>query len=195
MQTAYDVDLENFRQAMSHFSELSPTEANWKSVRLYLIAEKKAVKAGFMGIPTDLYVAAIAALRPRLEKIEAPKPGYRPRMIFDPDEDNVRKEPAPLPESAADPWIQQKRRDEEQVLDNVFAEFYGRKLTSQESLMESKRKQATQRPDAELRDPNVIVYAGQLINRAATARARKEAEQHNAAVLAARKSAKVQGGL
>jgi hypothetical protein len=193
--TPYDQDIVNFAEAIAHFPELAVSDKNWETVRLHLVTVKQAFKPGFMGVPVDLYVGAIAALRSQLEKKEAPKPAYRPGQLFpeDIDEPVGKKELAPLPPDR-DPFRMQIDQDRAEQIDEIFREFTGRNLSPSQKLHEVKRA-ALDRLDSDLRDVNVTIYAGHRVNRAATERARKEAREHNAAVLAARQAAKSQGAL
>jgi hypothetical protein len=194
-------DIGNFRDALKIVPTVASTPENHSLCRNFIVEKYPAVKPGTPIIHKDFYTLALTALfeAGKLEIIQAPAPGYKMGRLWDDDDDTPRA-PAPLPASPADPFTIQARRDEEKVIEAIHQEFLGRTLTPEQSLHEAKLRQAAQRPDPELKDANVIVYAtmsdgSQRVNRAATERARDAATQHNDAVLAARKAAQTQGAL
>jgi hypothetical protein len=188
--TPLDSDLRVYVEALRQFPEVGFSEPNYLRARQFLVAERR-IKPGQMQVDLAQYLYALASLRSELDKREEPKPEYRMGMLFDPDEDDVRKEPAPFPESPADPWAQQEKREQEERIGQIFEEVLGRKVSQKEGLHEIKLRMASQSQDPELKSETETVYAtlqsgAQVVNKAATARVRAANKEHNDKVRAAR---------
>jgi hypothetical protein len=185
------VDVGNFMAAKMALNlpgiatDVDGSMANHERCRTYIVATYTAVTLPAPVIHRDYYVLALSALAAKNElKMEkAPEPKYKMGVLFD-EESDEKHEPAPLPPSPNDPWLQNELKENmKQSAEDSFRR-YGRVLNPTE-LAQAQRLEAfhaTAGKYDESETVHKVINGKSYIDRTATAKVRAEARAKNLAL-------------